>query len=302
MMDIFQWKHSFVRSLYRILSSWLILFFLSQCIFPQVDVLAATYRQKMLRMKLSDVFQNTSENPRIKLMAQVLDIIPSQHYRTLLKIDYNPYQTPLPRGMAKDDHLIINAFQIESDEEFISVFIHEIGHVTDLGFLISHENEIYNSDFTYPNRKKVPSSDPSISFYSLSWKDEQNKKSYEEDDFISTYARSNPFEEFAESYNFFVLHGGEFLQKTDSNEILLQKYNFLKKQVFFDRSFDLYAPENYTKIISDTTLLPVDINKFILYSEDKDNKRRVSSRTRVRRTGRTLREILSARFGKTVES
>lgn len=283
---------SFLRAVSRFSASLLILIFVSQCLFPHVDVLAATYRQKALRLTLSKLMDEEQKKPQIRLMAQVLDLLPREHYEDLLKIDYNPRATHLPRGMAKSDHLIINSFQIDDNSEFTSVFIHEIGHVADLGYLTDPLNRTEKSHFYYPNGKSVEQFDPSLRFYMVSWNDSHSKKNNDNLNFISTYGMSNPFEEFAESYNFFVLHRENFYDRSRENIPLRRKYNFLKHTVFKDQEFDFYSAENYPKVIYDTTLLPFDLNKLVLYAEERDDRRRVNGRTRVRRQARFPRKIL----------
>lgn len=283
---------SFLRAVSRFMAITSLLIMFSQCFFPHVDVLAAEYRQRAIRLTLGSITQEYQSNPKIKLMAQVLDLLPAAHYRHLSKIDYNPHATHLPRGMAKTDHLIVNSFQIENDDELVSVFIHELGHVTDLGFLTDPLKRNERSPFHYPNGKSVEQYDPSLRFYMISWNDEKNKHHTSPDYFISTYGMTNPFEEFAESYNFFVLHRENFRERAEENEIMNRKYNFLKSRVFQGQSYDFYSFENYPKVIYDTTLLPFDLNKLVAYAEDRDNRRRISGRTRVRRQARVPRKIL----------
>lgn len=292
-MNLFLWRKKSVRKLYSSLSLFLIFFLTFQGLFPHIDVLAANYRQSQISLSLSEIIgENLPDHPRIKLIAQILDLLPAEHYQSLLQIDYNPQYTNYPRGMAKEDHLILNVFQMKNDEELVSVFIHEMGHVADLGFLTDLSPAPLPSEFRY-GPYTVTRFDPSRQFYRISWLDAQNiSQDQNTDDFVSTYGMTNPFEDFAESYNFFVLHRENFLQRTEKSPSLKQKWDFLHRRVFFGQSYDFYSSENYPKLIYDTTLLPFDLKKLVLYIEDRDDRRRLFGRTNLRRTARRIRKPL----------
>lgn len=52
------------------------------------------------------------------------------------------------------------------------------------------------------------------------------------EDFISGYALTNDYEDFAESLTMFVLFNEEFEQRAQTNEALEKKYLFLQDFVF----------------------------------------------------------------------
>lgn len=136
--------------------------------------------------------------------------------------------------------------------EFLSVSIHEFGHFLDLYIL----------------EKKV-SYDISDYFYNISWENTTTIKAWlEQKDFVSGYSMTNKYEDFAESFNYYILHNYDFLEKTLDSEILKQKYNFFSKYVFRN---DEFKTNNYkiTKEIKlyyrDTTKIEFSLENFLQY-------------------------------------
>jgi hypothetical protein len=62
--------------------------------------------------------------------------------------------------------------------------------------------------------------------------------------FISWYAASNQYEDFAETFAFYVFHNREFLRRTQSEPALKEKYDFLQQNVFWDLFFDTSYEKN----------------------------------------------------------
>ncbi|NCP77136.1 hypothetical protein GW830_03325 [bacterium] len=116
---------------------------------------------------------------------------------------------------------LILSTAIPSDSEQLKVFVHELGHIVDILYL-----------------KKGFLSDPSDVFYSISWDSFNTKKRGQKlADFISGYALSNKYEDFAESFAFYVFHNEDFATLAKKNIYLQQKYNFLKSYVFGSDAF-----------------------------------------------------------------
>jgi hypothetical protein len=116
------------------------------------------------------------------------------------------------------------------------------------------KNPVYNDDL-------------SLDFYRISFLNEKELRSESNDlDFVSGYALSDPFEDFAESYTFYILHGNEFRQLAAENYKLALKYRFLKEKVFNGKEYDkddnsliaFFNQRNY-----DTTVLDFDLKKFL---------------------------------------
>lgn len=109
-----------------------------------------------------------------------------------------------PRGQVSGNNLILSG-RIPSESENLKVFVHELGHVIDIFYLKQKEN----------------GSDISDEFYTLSWDSYNIKKSNAKiADFVSGYALSNKYEDFAESFAFYVFHNEEFARRAKNNDIL----------------------------------------------------------------------------------
>lgn len=180
--------------------------------------------------------------------------LPSDHRNSLKKLEIRN-QNHISRGMANEKKLIINTGRIQSAEELKSVFIHEMGHVYDLGGLVGHKSS-GRSPFV-DGKKPIYNDDPSLDFYRISWDSAKRKKaSARNGDFVSGYAKTDIFEDFAESYIFYRLHGEKFRAMMRDSKPLEEKYQFLKTQVFSDQEFQIQKNERApSKNIWDATLL-----------------------------------------------
>ncbi len=197
-----------------------------------------------------------------KEIASVLAKLPPEHLSTLknLVLDYNP---KAHRGLGGKSLIILRAVDMD-ETEFYGVLIHEIGHSVDLGHLNETEKKKI-SEFD-DGKKPVYETDPSLDFYRISWTDEKTRKrDVSNMDFVSGYALSDPFEDFAECYVYYVLHNKEFKSKTQTSAKLLQKYNFFKEKVFDGKEFDTgtYLTEGLKSRPWDITVLSYDLNNFL---------------------------------------
>lgn len=164
-----------------------------------------------------------------------LQKLPGEHVESVENVilDYDP---TVHRGLG-GNHLIILRGVNMGSSEMVAVFIHELGHNVDYGYLEA-ENETKLSAF---KDGKVPiyESDPSLDFYRISWLSEDKlKKAAVNTDFVSGYAMTDCFEDFAESYVYYVLHNKDFKKLASTSDALYAKYYFLKYQVFGGMEFD----------------------------------------------------------------
>ena len=87
-------------------------------------------------------------------------------------------------------------------------------------------------------------------------------------DFVSGYAMTDPFEDFAESYAYYILHGTEFRRLARVNNSVKQKYDYLKTTVFEGKEYFIGDPElrrmNYGMRNYDVTVLPYNIDRFFV--------------------------------------
>lgn len=224
------------------------------------DVLAAKQlTQREINLK---VISEKDETATLKhceaLVEKTLTTLPANLTNNLK--DLNLYLTEKKsRGMS-NSHLIELRCADVSDEELVSVLIHEIGHLVDLGYLRGSGN--IASSFTDGNQI-IPTDDISIDFYKLSWKNSAKQHfTASREDFVSGYAMSDPFEDFAESFNFYLLHGSDFRLLAQESEILQTKYDFIQKNVFGDKEFTSEITTESGKRVWDATLLPIALQRF----------------------------------------
>ena len=189
----------------------------------------------------------------------ILNKLPKEHTSTLknLVLDYNP---SAGRGLGRGDLIILRAVNI-GNKEFFGVLIHEIGHSVDMGLL--KNNTGGKSEFK-DFGKAIYENDPSLDFYRISWLNDKNrKKNASNEDFVSGYAMTDPFEDFAESYVYYVLHNKSFKSKARLNNALWAKYSFIKN-LFNNNEFETGVErEINVKIPWDITILDYDLKRFL---------------------------------------
>ena len=106
--------------------------------------------------------------------------------------------------------------------ECSAVWIHEFAHFIDLYFL-----------------KKQVFTDSSDYFYNISWESVKVLKPWLiQLDFVSWYSMTNKYEDFAESFTYFILHNEDFLEKTKQSKVLKDKYNFFTTYLFREWKFE----------------------------------------------------------------
>ncbi|MCH2188505.1 putative zinc-binding metallopeptidase [Candidatus Gracilibacteria bacterium] len=138
--------------------------------------------------------------------------------------------------------------------EFLSVGIHEFAHYFDIYIL-----------------KKSVFRDVSEYFYEISWESTKVMQAgQEQGDFVSGYAMTNKYEDFAESYTYFVLHNNDFRIKSAQSDILRAKYDFFRRFVFREEEFfktDFSVGNKIEKYYWDITKIGIDVKKLLRYLE-----------------------------------
>ena len=139
----------------------------------------------------------------------------------------------------------------ERQAEYTSVAIHELAHFIDIYFL----------------EKKVLQ-DISDEFYNISWRETKIIKPWQSQaDFVSGYAMTNKYEDFAESFTYYLLHNEDFLRKTLSSERLSAKYDFFDT-VIFKKKFhdtDFSVGNTVQEYYRDITKIDIDVEKLLQY-------------------------------------
>ncbi|MCF7830846.1 putative zinc-binding metallopeptidase [Candidatus Gracilibacteria bacterium] len=190
------------------------------------------------------------------ILENIMAVLPQRHINALRDLELRNITHP-SRGMANKEKLILHLPAIGNQNEFTAVFIHEMGHIVDLGMITSingGQTEFYDND------QPVFAKDQSVQFYRLSWQTSYTiKPSADRKDFVSGYAMTNVFEDFAESYLFYRAHGEKFREIMVGSEVLQQKYAFLKNVVFAGQEFQKeQVGGNFVQnFLWDATQLPI---------------------------------------------
>ena len=135
--------------------------------------------------------------------------------------------------------------------ETFSVFLHELAHYIDI--------------YHY---KKNDNYDLSFEFYNISWLSTKISLPWQnENDFVSGYAATNAYEDFSESFLYYVLHNREFIKKAEKSEKLQEKYNFFKDKIFTEWAFEKsnFSLTEHASYNWDITKLDFSLENFLDY-------------------------------------
>lgn len=227
---------------------------------------SALSRLKKLGIRLRPGFEyrtdskptNSSTGRCASIVYQTLLSIPEDH-RSQLKNLTLFYTYDGRRGLSGNGAVVLRCLNV-TDEELSSVLMHEIGHLVDGSLLTGTQTSSPSSfyDFGVP----VMSNDTSVQFYSISWETELlRKKGSKILGFVSLYAMTDPFEDFAETYTYFRYHGVEFRKLLKTSEALRKKYEFMKNVVFGGQEFGIDGIKkisvNYWQRPYDVTVIPI---------------------------------------------
>jgi len=198
------------------------------------------------------------------LIYRTLESLPQENVNRLQDLTLS-FDNNARRGLGGGGTIILRCSNV-TDEELVGVLVHEMGHIEDTGVLQGHS---YTGESEFQDGSNpIYNDDPSLSFYRLSFLDATTlRPNAAPIDFVSGYAMSDPFEDFAETYNFYILHGEEFRKMVSTDEVLQKKYDFLKNRVFNGKEFtngDDTRQINYVSRDYDTTVLHYDMQKFFV--------------------------------------
>ncbi|MCH8518763.1 putative zinc-binding metallopeptidase [Candidatus Gracilibacteria bacterium] len=161
-------------------------------------------------------------------------------------------QENLTRGQMFRKRIYLYSLERIPYSEALSVFIHEFGHYYD----------IYGLS---PTRF----GDISEKFYELSWQDIDILRAGQSvNDFVSGYAMTNMYEDFAESYTYYVLHNSSFREKSLQSTVLARKYAFFEQHAFPKKEFymrNFSSDNNILPYYWDITKIEIDVEKFLQY-------------------------------------
>lgn len=210
-----------------------------------------------------------------QVIRQALRILPPAHYQSLRQLEVRDEPTMQPRGRANSSTIILNNTDIASEDELFSVLLHELGHILDLGYLTGSSGEI--TAFAYGSQP-VRSDDPSYDYYRISWAGNTTQlPTARPADFVSGYAASMTFEDFAESYHMYITHQGRFVSLAAQNPALAAKYTFLRDRVFDGYQYADASTGPYPDAVYDTTLLSLDWKRFIQRQQSLPTERALTA-------------------------
>lgn len=141
---------------------------------------------------------------------------------------------------------------IVRNTEFAKLFVHELAHYIDIYLYV-------------PNKSNQDISD---SFYAISWQSPTIKQPKQGTmDFVSGYAATNQYEDFAESFVFYVFHNSTFADRALRSDSIRQKYLFFANYVFSRGYFQGtdFSIGRVPSYVWDTTKISYSLQKY-LYS------------------------------------
>lgn len=203
------------------------------------------------------------------LVYQTYVQLPPEHTRNLAELTLY-YTNDGRRGLGGHNVMVLRCNNVDKSE-LAAVFTHEIGHLVD-GSYLTGINKYQSSGF-YDFDQEVAIDDASLGFYRISWlSDKKRKSTARELDFVSLYAMSDPFEDFAETYMFYRLHGESFRLLKESSTALHEKYEFMKWKVFKGQEFGNDKVITYSDIQHrqyDATIIPFNLESFFTHGSSR---------------------------------
>jgi hypothetical protein len=168
------------------------------------------------------------------------------------------YDNPKHRGLAGKG-VIILAGNVP-DNEFIGLLLHEgLGHFADLTCF--NGNAVSGNSPFIDAGEVMFNDDPSVAFYSLSWSTEKTRTPDSRvQDFVSGYALSDTYEDFAESVAYYFLQEEAFAERARTNPVLAGKLAWLRAHypkngiAITGSAWDGKIPWDATKVAYDWSL------------------------------------------------
>lgn len=187
-----------------------------------------------------------------KLADAVLRALPAP-CRTHLKNFYVKYSNVTQRGLGGKTTIIIDG--TASDAEFTGLLVHECAHVT-------HSNMPGNprsgaSPFR-DGSEPIYNDSPLTAFFAISWMTEGVLKAgAKKTDFASGYAQSDAFEDFAETYAFYVLHRPAMRERAKTSPAIAAKLAWMETHLPSDENAVGVSSYTWNKQVPwDVTKLP----------------------------------------------
>jgi len=174
-------------------------------------------------------------------------VLAGQYFRDTLwqfplKIDTNRVS---PRGQMSNESVTLSG-RIKTNSEMAKVLVHELGHMIDIYFL----------------KQRGRTADPSKKFYAISWSEPTViRAGTSAKSFVSGYAATNQYEDFAEAFTMYVFHNDAFAERAKNIPALQEKYDFFRNTVFGNHFFNT----SYEQDVVPSSLW--DVTKIVIKSD-----------------------------------
>ena len=180
-------------------------------------VAAAIAAQPAAPEILPVVDQPTITENHKKIATEVLNALPAG-CRDNLQTFVVLYSGATRRGLGGKTTIILDGSV--PDEEFAALLVHECGHVIHGNMLGSPTaGQTAFADGPYP----FYADSPMVAFWNVSWKSTAKRKAGKDADFVSGYAKSDPFEEFSETFAAYVLQRDTLKERAKDNDAIAAK-------------------------------------------------------------------------------
>jgi len=140
---------------------------------------------------------------------------------------YVRYEKPERRGLGGKTTIILDG--TVPDEEFAALLVHECGHVIHsnmMGSATSGQSEFYDGKIPFYNDS------PIVAFFAISWDNESVlRRGATKKDFVSGYAKSDSFEDFAETFAMYILHRDALQAQAKGNAAITAKLRWMENNL-----------------------------------------------------------------------
>lgn len=164
--------------------------------------------------------------PRHQILAdKVLRALPAYCRDNLRNFYVNYDKNAANRGLGGESTIIV--IGTVPDNEFMALITHECGHVSDLGGIKGNRSS--GASAFVDGGTLIYNDDPSVAFYQISWlASNMQQPNTKGSDFVSGYAASDPFEDFAEAFAYYALQQQAFAKAATKNNVIKAKYDFMQ--------------------------------------------------------------------------
>lgn len=144
--------------------------------------------------------------------------------RDHLKNFYVLYNNPKQRGLGGKSTIILDG--TASDTEFAALLVHECSHVIHANMPGSSKSDMS----AFKDGKDTFAADsPVVSFFSISWiQSNIMKQGQTKEDFVSGYAQSDAFEDFAETFAAYVLQRPSLIERARTSTAMAAKLAWME--------------------------------------------------------------------------